>query len=184
MPRINELPNAELAVPGFSVGLAGGVLGGLLAALLDQPVDVVLAVALGLGLPLALLGGGYSLLVAKNIARPGTFAPAALYWLIGFPLARLIQEVSTGVAITGEFALPPNPVGFLAYQGIVSAGFAIGFIWLHERFAPLWMRRVAGHNARAAELFERYAAHAQNLLAVKESRRRSRAARKQKQART
>lgn len=173
---------AELGFPGFIVGLIGGVVAGALVALVNQPTAVVLTVAVAFGLSLAVLGGGYSLLVARGIARPGTFAPAALYWLVAFPLARLIQEVSTQLAVTGEPGLPPNVLGFLAYQGIVSAGFAVGFIWLHERIAPQWLHRIAGHNARAAEIFERYAAHAEHLVAVKEARKQAKASRRKQQA--
>ena len=100
--------------------------------------------ALSLGVPLALAGGGYTMLLINERVRLGGFAPAALYWLVAFPLCRLLHEVLTTLIITGAPALPPDPLGFLAFQGIISAGFAIGFLWLHERIAPRWWRRLAG----------------------------------------
>lgn len=150
----------ELAVPGMLVGLMCGVVAGGLAAVVGQPADWAAITALSLGVPLALLGGGYGLLLANGLVRIGGFAPAALYWLVGFPLARFLHEVLTRLFITGEFGLPEDVLGFLAYQGIISAGFAIGFLWMHERLAPRWWYRVSPHNERAAEVFARYAAHA------------------------
>jgi hypothetical protein len=152
---------AEVALPGFAVGFIAGVLAGGLAVIVGQPTDWAAVTALTLGLPLGALGGGYGLLIAYGKVRLGGFAPVALFWLIGFPLCRLLQEMLTGVVLAGRVTVPPDVLGFLAYQGIVSAGFAIGFLWLHERIAPRWWHRVAGHNPLAAEVFDRYAAFAQ-----------------------
>jgi hypothetical protein len=82
------------------------------------------------------------------VVRAGGCAPACLYWLFGFPLARLVQEVMSHLVLTGSVTFPPDVLGFLAYQGIISAGFAIGFLWLHERIAPLWWRRREGGKPR------------------------------------
>jgi len=162
----------EVALPGFVVGLIAGVVAGGLAAIVGQPTDWAAVTGLSLGVPLGLLGGGYGLLIALGKVRLGGFAPAALYWLIGFPFARLLQEVLTGLLLAGRLRLPPDPLGFLAYQGIVSAGFAIGFLWLHERLAPHWWLRVAPHNPLAAQVLGRYAAHSQALSAARKVRRR------------
>jgi hypothetical protein len=136
------------------------VLAGGLALIVGQPTDWAAVTMLTLGLPLGFLGGGYGLLLAHGKVRVGGFAPAALYWLFGFPLARLLQEVLTGMVLAGHPRFPPDVLGFLAYQGIVSAGFAIGFLWLHERVAPHWWHHVAEHNPLAAQVFSRYTAYA------------------------
>ncbi|MPY86059.1 MAG: hypothetical protein GEV00_23100 [Actinophytocola sp.] len=90
-----------------------------------------------------------------------------LYWLAGFPVARVLHEVITRLVITGEPGFPPDPVGFLAYQGIVSAGFAVGFLWMHERLAPRLWRRYAPHNPVAAHIFDAYVAYARQLYEAK-----------------
>ena len=123
------------ALPGAAVGLAAGIVAGGLAALVGQPLAWAAVTMLALGVPLAVLGGGVGLLVAAGRLPAGRFAPVALYWLVGFPLARLLHEVSVGLVLTGRFRLPADLLGFLAYQGIVSIGWAIGFLWLHERIA-------------------------------------------------
>ncbi|WP_434443020.1 hypothetical protein [Lentzea sp. E54] len=123
------------AVPGAAVGLAAGVVAGGLAALIGQPLSWALVTMLALGVPLASLGGGLGVLLASGRLPRGRFAPVALFWLVGFPLARLVHEISVSLVLTGQVRLPPDLAGFLAYQGLVSLGWAIGFLWLHERIA-------------------------------------------------
>jgi hypothetical protein len=123
------------AIPGAAVGLAAGVVAGGLAALVGQPLSWALVTMLALGVPLGLLGGGLGLLIAAGRLPRGRFAPVALFWLVGFPLARLIHEISVSLVLTGQVRLPSDLAGFLAYQGLVSMGWAIGFLWLHERIA-------------------------------------------------
>lgn len=172
----------ELAFPGFVVGLIAGVVAGGLAGIVGQPVGWALVSMFALGVPLSLLSGGYSLLVAHRKVRIGAFAPAALFWLVGFPLARLTHEVLTHLILTGRPQLPPDLLGFLAYQGILSAGFAIGYLWLHERIAPRWWRKVAPHNPEAAGIYSVYAAYAKQVYEQRQARRqnRSRAATRQR----
>jgi len=159
-----------LTLPGLAVGFIAGVIAGGLAAFVGQPPGWALVSALSLGVPLALAGGGYTLLLINEKVRLGGFAPAAVYWLVAFPLCRLLHEVLTVLILTGSPALPPDPLGFLAYQGIVSAGFAIGFLWLHERFAPRWWQRLAERDEAAERVYLRYAEHAQALFEAKERR--------------
>lgn len=166
--------NWEIALPGFTVGLIGGVTAGGLAAAVGQPTGWALTTVVALGLPLGLLGGGYGLLAAYGKVRIGGFAPVALYWLAGFPIARLIHEIMTRFVVLGTPGLPDDPIGFLAYQGIVSAGFAIGFLWLHERLAPRWWLRVSEHNTVAGEAFSRYLAHAESLREAQNARQKAR----------
>jgi hypothetical protein len=160
-----------LTLPGLAVGFIAGVVAGGLAAFVGQPAGWALASAISLGVPLALAGGGYTLLLINEKVRLGGFAPAAVYWLVAFPLCRLLHEILTRLIITGRPGLPPDTLGFLAYQGIVSAGFAIGFLWLHERFAPRWWQRLAQHDPLAERIYLRYASHAQAVFDLKERRR-------------
>jgi len=165
---------ARLTLPGLTVGFIAGVLAGGLAAFVGQPAGWALVSALTLGIPLGLLGAGYTMLIVRGKVRLGGFAPAAMYWLIGFPLARLLHEVLTRLILTGEPGLPPDPLGFLAYQGIVSAGFAIGFLWLHERVAPRYWQRLAQHDPDVREVYMKYAKHAQAVVEANERRRAAR----------
>ncbi|WP_460398613.1 hypothetical protein [Actinophytocola sediminis] len=161
---------AELTLPGLAVGFIAGVVAGGLAGFIGQPAGWALVTGLALGIPLALLGAGYTMLLVQNKVRLGGFAPAALYWLIGYPAARLLHEVLTTTIIGGSPQLPPDVLGFLAYQGIVSAGFAIGFLWLHERVAPRYWQRIAGRNPMAREVYLRYAEYARVIFEAKERR--------------
>jgi hypothetical protein len=172
MDTVRVRNDAEVALPGMLVGLAAGAIAGGLALMVGQPGDWALVTMLTLGVPLGLLGGTYGLLIAHEKVRLGGFAPAALFWLIGFPLSRLLQEILTGLLLTGRPKIPPDLLGFLAYQGIVSAGFAIGFLWLHERLAPQWWLRVADHNPLAADVLGRYAQQARAMSAARRARRR------------
>jgi hypothetical protein len=165
---------ARLTLPGLAVGFIAGVVAGGLAAFVGQPAGWALVSALTLGVPLGLLGAGYTMLLINGKVRLGGFAPAAMYWLIAFPLARLLHEVLTRLILTGEPGLPPDPLGFVAYQGIVSAGFAIGFLWLHERVAPRYWQRLAEHDGQAREVYLRYAQHARMIVEANERRRAAR----------
>ncbi|WP_309113718.1 hypothetical protein [Saccharothrix sp.] len=156
----------ELAVPGAVVGAVGGLVAGVLAAVVGQPYAWAATVSLGLAVPLGVFGGVLGLLLGSGRVRMGVFAPVALFWLVGFPLARLVGEVFTG-AVLGGRVLPDDVVGFLAYQGIVSFGWSLGFLWLHERIAPHWLDRVRSGNPLAQRWFERYAAHARVLRAAR-----------------
>ncbi|MEU8382975.1 hypothetical protein [Streptosporangium sp. NPDC048865] len=168
---------AELALPGALIGIVAGAVAGGLTLLAGQSAGWAAISALTLALPLGLLGTGYSILLARNLFRPGLFAPAGLYWLAGFPLARLFQETITGLAVFGQVSLPGGVAGFLAYQAMVSLGFAIGFLWLHERLMPHWLMRLRERNPRARELFAAYVEHAEALWLAKERRRARKGAR-------
>lgn len=164
--RIRTL--AEVAVPGVASGVVAGIIVAGLAALVGQPLGWAMLSALTLGLPMAVLGGGYGMLVASGLVRLGVFAPAAIYWLVGFPLARLLHETVTPYLLGGPLNPPEDLLGFLVYQGLVSLGFAVGFIWLNERLAPRWLLRIKDHNSVAHQLFYTYARQAEEM----ESRRR------------
>lgn len=172
-----------LTLPGLAVGFIAGVLAGGLTAIVGQSAGAAVVAALSLGVPLALLGGGYTMLLINKRVRLGGFAPAALYWLIAFPLARLLHELAVSWYVGGTPTFPPDTLGFLAFQGILSLGFAIGFLWLHERLAPRWWRRLAERGDEVAEeVYLRYASFATAMFEAKERRKaaasRNRTARK------
>jgi hypothetical protein len=151
---------AELVLPGFVIGLAGGVLIGLVGLVGGLPAARAAATVLVLGLPLALAGAGYDWLLHRGRMGIGTFAPAALFWLPLFPLCRFVNELGSDVFAGRPVALPEEPVGFFLFQGIISLGYAIGFVLLHEQVAPRWWLRVREHNPHARQLIERYKEHA------------------------
>jgi hypothetical protein len=173
--RVREL--AELSLPGFAVGFVAGSAAGLMAMAVGQPWSWALLAVVTLGAPLGLFGAAYSVLVAFGKVRLGGFAPACLFWLVAFPVARLLQEVLSRLVLLGELGVPPDAGGFLVFQAIISAGFAIGFLWLHERLAPQWWRRISGHNPAALRIYERYASHARVMWEARQTQIRRRKAR-------
>ena len=99
-------------VPGAFVGLSAGLIAGGLAALVGQPLGWALVTTVALGLPLGARGGGFGLLVAAGRLPAGRFAPVALYWLVAFPLARLVHEVTVSLVLTGQARLPSDLAGY------------------------------------------------------------------------
>src|SRR5688500_13205842 len=151
---------AEVSAPGAVIGVLGGAVVGGLAAVVGQPVGWALAGAVALAVPLAVLGAIYGVLVGLGHAKPGMFAPAALIWFLGFPLARLAHETFTPVLLVESATPPDDVVTFLAYQALISIAFAIGFIWLYERISPAWMAQIKDHNPYAQRVYTRYVVHA------------------------
>jgi hypothetical protein len=157
------LDHAEVALPGALIGLVSGLFATAVAVMAGLSPVVTLALAAGLGIPLALLGAGYCVLLARGVFQVGAVAPMALYWLVGFPLARLADSFAVAWALGDDTVLREPLLSFLAFQAMLSMGFTIGFLWLHERIAPHWLLRVRGHNPVAASLVERYMEHAVHL---------------------
>ncbi|MEV4574798.1 hypothetical protein AB0K16_16220 [Nonomuraea jabiensis] len=155
----------ELALPGASIGAVAGAMAGGLTLFAGQPTGMAALSALSLAMPLALFGGLYGVLLGHGVFRPGTFGPVGLYWVAAFPVARLAQESLVGIGLA-DGVLP-----FLAYQAMVSLGFAIGFVWLHERIMPHWLIRRAAANPVAKDLLGLYVRHAGMLRARKGARR-------------
>ncbi|MFC4113031.1 hypothetical protein [Nonomuraea zeae] len=156
----------ELALPGASIGAVAGAMAGGLTLFAGQPTGMAALSALALAVPLALFGGLYGVLLGHGVFRPGTFGPVGLYWLVAFPVARLMQESLVGVGGLADGVLP-----FLAFQVMVSLGFAIGFLWMHERLMPHWLVRRAGDNPLARGLLDHYLRFAQMMRARKGARR-------------
>jgi len=158
---------AEYSVPAVSVGAAAGLIAGGLAAFVGQPAGWAVLTGLGLAVPLMVFGTGYAVLVALGKVPAGVFAPAAVYWVIAFPLALLVHAVVTELVVAGSPGLPPEPWKFLAFRALVSMGFAIGFLWMHEQLGRLWWPRILEHNLYARRTVEAYAHLAATLQARK-----------------
>lgn len=156
---VGIIHNAEVAAPGFAIGLVSGLFAAAVGAIAGLPSALTLTVVAALGLPLALLGAGYCLLVAHERIPMGAVYPVALYWLVGFPLARLFDEVAVAQVMGNESILREPLWEFLVFQALLSVGYAIGFLWLHERVAPHWFLRIQQHNPLAADLVQRYLEH-------------------------
>jgi hypothetical protein len=170
--RVRQL--AEIGAPGAAIGVIAGAVVGVMSLIAGFPVSWAVGGMLTLGVPLALLGGVYGVIVALGHFKPGTFAPAALLWLVGFPVSRLVHETFTPVVLGGNPAPPDDVLTFLAYQALVSFGFAIGFVWMFERITPPWLISIKNHNPAAEQLLARYTAYA---AVVWEARQRKRARR-------
>jgi hypothetical protein len=162
---------AEVTVPGAVIGVLAGAVVGVMAALVGQPVGWALTGAVTLGIPLALLGGGYGAIVALGRVRPGVFTPAAVLWLVGFPFARLLHETITPVLLGGSPTPPDSIPTFLAFQALISPGFAIGFVWLFERLMPAWLVSIKDHNPIAERVYAGYAMHAATVWEARERKR-------------
>jgi hypothetical protein len=156
----------ELVAPGFLIGMVAGAIGGGVAAMGGLSAGYVIATTVGLGVPLAAFGVGYSLLLAAGRIRLGGVAPAALYWLFAFPLARVVHEVLIDVLSGRAVALPDGLVKFVAYQALVSVGYAIGFIWMHEYVFGRWWVRIRDHNPVADRYVEQYTRQAARTQAT------------------
>jgi hypothetical protein len=154
---------AELTLPGISIGLGSGAIAGGVALLGGLSVSFAATTALTLGIPLAVFGMGYDILLARGKVRLGVAAPAAVYWLLLFPLARLLHEVSFDIFSGNAISLPDAVLPFLVFQAMLSVGYAIGFVWLHEHVFPNWWIRIREHNPVADRYVEQYMAQAATM---------------------
>jgi hypothetical protein len=173
---------AEFSAPAASVGVAAGLVAGGLAAFVGQPVGWALLTGLGLAVPLALFGAGYAVLLALGKIPAGVFAPAAVYWVIGFPLSLLVHSVVTEWIVAGTPGLPAEPWKFLAFRALLSMGFAIGFIWMHEQLGRHWWPRILDHNPYAHRVVAQYVELADSLAERKAATDRHRKKRRERTA--
>ncbi|MPY98136.1 MAG: hypothetical protein GEU97_09070 [Actinophytocola sp.] len=67
--------------------------------------------------------------------------------------------------------LPDALLPFLAYQAILSVGYAIGFVWFHEHVFPFWWIRVRDHNPVAERFVTQYTRQAAVMANRKQHRR-------------
>jgi hypothetical protein len=128
-----------LKIPGMAIGFAAGLLVGALAAMANAPTGFVIVAALGLSIPLAIFGIIYDALLDAGKLNFGYAAPTALYGVLTFPIARLLQELLL-TAIFGQGITLQQESGvlsFLAYQAIMGFGYGIGFLMIHGQIIEM-----------------------------------------------
>jgi hypothetical protein len=128
-----------LKIPGMAIGFAAGLLVGALAAVASAPTSFVIVAALGLSIPLAIFGIIYDALLDAGKLNFGYAAPTALYGVLTFPIARLLQELLL-TAIFGQGITLQQESGvlsFLAYQAIMGFGYGIGFLMIHGQIIEM-----------------------------------------------
>ncbi|WP_046468573.1 hypothetical protein [Allosalinactinospora lopnorensis] len=168
---ITPLGLVELAVPGIAIGLLCGLFAALISTLGGLSLGFMATSAMAMGVPMAIAGGGYCVLLALGWFQIGTVGPMAAYWAVCFPLARLVHEFAMAYTFDYDTVLREPLWSFLLFQAMLSVGFAIGFLWLHERIAPRWLLRIQVHNPLANALLDRYSAHASTMLRRREEKR-------------
>jgi hypothetical protein len=164
MDAVRARRAAEVVLPGFAIGLGAGVLIGLLGVAGGMSAGQALVATLILGIPLALCGVLYDVLLVIGRMGVGTITPAVVFWLPLFPLARVLNEALADVVAGQAVGFSGGFGGFLLYQALVSVGFAIGWVFLHDQLAPRWWLRVRDRNPVAERLFARYAEHAAAMV--------------------
>jgi hypothetical protein len=139
-----------LKIPGMTIGFVAGLIVGALAAVANAPTGFIIVAALGLGIPLAIFGIIYDALLDAGKLSFGYAAPTALYGILTFPIARLIQELLL-TAIYGQGITLQQESGvlsFLAYQGIMGFGYGIGFLMIHNQIIEVSAWRAYRKQAR------------------------------------
>jgi hypothetical protein len=146
-----------LKIPGMTIGFVAGLIVGALAAVASAPTNYIIVAALGLSIPLAIFGMIYDSLLDAGKLNFGYAAPTALYGVLTFPIARLVQELVL-TAIFGQGITLQQESGvlsFLAYQAIMGFGYGIGFLMIHNQIIELsaWRqyRKHAKEEQRASE---------------------------------
>ena len=140
---------AELALPGILVGLLGGLIVGGLSAVGNLSWQVALFAGVTFAVPLALAGAGYELLLARGRLALSALTPVAIYWAVAFPVVRVLHAWMLSLYAGETVAVPYGWLSFVVYQVLLSVGFAIGYWWLHENFAPRWWFHLRDRNAVA-----------------------------------
>jgi hypothetical protein len=116
-------------------GFVTGILVGGFAAVAGAPTSFVIVAALGLGVPLAIFGIVYDALLDAGRIPFGRIAPVALYGILTFPIARLVQEILLTVIFGQGITLQQESgvLSFLVFQGIMGFGYGIGFLMIHSQ---------------------------------------------------
>src|ERR687884_334007 len=128
-----------MKIPGMVIGFIAGLMVGALAAVANASTGYIIVAALGLGIPLAIFGIIYDALLDAGKLNFGYAAPTALYGVLTFPVARLIQELLL-TAIFGQgitLQQESNVLSFLAYQAIMGFGYGIGFLMIHGQIIEM-----------------------------------------------
>jgi hypothetical protein len=165
---------AELTVPGVAIGLLAGLIAGGLAAAGGLAPDVAVVAGLSLAVPMALAGAGYEILLARGRFPLSALAPVAMFWVVAFPLVRIFHAAVTDLYAGDQVAVPHGWLDFIVYQMLLSVGFAIGYWWLHENFAPRWWYHLRNRNPVADHFIRtqlQYAAAAEEAKQRKQAQR-------------
>jgi hypothetical protein len=128
-----------LKIPGMLIGFVAGLLVGGLAAVAGAPTGYIIVAALGLGIPLAIFGIIYDALLDAGKLNFGYAAPTALYGVLTFPIARLVQELLL-TAIYGQGITLQQESGvlsFLVYQALMGFAYGIGFLMIHGQIIEM-----------------------------------------------
>ncbi len=128
-----------LKIPGMVIGFVAGLMVGGLAAVAGASTGYIIVAALGLGIPLAIFGVIYDALLDAGKLNFGYAAPTALYGVLTFPIARLLQELLL-TAIFGEGITLQQESGvlsFLVYQAIMGFAYGIGFLLIHNQIIEM-----------------------------------------------
>jgi hypothetical protein len=139
-----------LKIPGMAIGFVAGLIVGGLATVAGAPTGYIIVAALSLGIPLAIFGIIYDALLDAAKLSFGYAAPSALYGVLTFPIARLIQELlltamfGQGITLQQE----ANVLQFLIYQGIMGFGYGIGFLMIHSQIIEVSAWRAYRKQAR------------------------------------
>lgn len=141
---------AELMVPGVAIGVFSGLIAGGLGVMAGASPAVIVIAAVTLALPLALGGAIYDLLVTMGRIPLGPLAPMALFWIVGFPLARIMNAALVNTVAGDPIAVPHGWLDFIVYNMLLSVGFAIGFWYMHQNYAPRWWFHLRDRNPVAA----------------------------------
>jgi hypothetical protein len=129
----------RVKIPGMVTGFVAGLLVGGLAAVAGAPPGYIVVSSLGLGIPLAIFGIIFDALLDAGRIPFGRIAPVALYGVLTFPIARLVQELLL-TAIFGQGITLQQESGvlsFLVFQGIMGFGYGIGFLMIHSQIIEL-----------------------------------------------
>jgi hypothetical protein len=128
-----------LKIPGMVIGFVAGLIVGALAAVAGAPTGYIIVAALGLGIPLAIFGMIYDALLDAGKLNFGYAAPTALYGVLTFPIARLLQELLLTVIFGQGITLQQESgvLSFLAYQAIMGFGYGIGFLMIHNQIIEM-----------------------------------------------
>jgi hypothetical protein len=164
----------ELTLPGVLIGLTGGAIAGAMAGLGGLSAVDTLAAGLALAIPLALAGAGYELLLAAGKIPLGPLTPMAIYWAVAFPVCRVIHAALVSLIAGDPVAVPHGWIDFVVYQILLSVGFAIGFWWLHQTFAPGWWFRLRERNPVASYFIQRQLGFVGAMYEDREQRREKR----------
>src|SRR5215204_3132045 len=135
------------------IGFVAGLLVGGLTAVANAPTGYIVVAALGLGIPLAIFGIIYDALLDAGKLNFGYAAPSALYGVLTFPIARLVQELLL-MAIFGQgitLQQEANVLQFLVYQGIMGFGYGIGFLMIHSQIIEVSAWRAYRKQAKEEE---------------------------------